>query len=427
MINPVLDRLMLEASAAAYKVVLNSDGVTATLTGADPQGVAYTFDSSGIITNTGLVGYKVDRAFIDASTGFKAVAFINPISNDRIIAFAGTEDVQDWANNLTLGWTQWTEGTVNGQNILNYIQDAILQDGNINIDLTGHSLGGGLAEYAAYFAKKIELKARETNPAFTINLALTTFNAMGVLSSLELHEGPDRYAVNNLMKGVAITHYRQQDDLVSLLGGHVGDTVLSSTGVLESNVYDLGTDPLFLYPAHLTSALYSENLASARNINNPINQYFDIDDSQPVAAEIITSSTKNVTDPKQLLQAILTALSEAVEKGEGKEVNALMDWVVKNAYDSGKIDSLVYNTLSGTDWAHQYREGILGPILSAAYQGYSAWGKVSDTFDAVKWWAGSASSELFNNLGQDLQRFTQALRLLTSFCSGWQKGTTFPR
>ncbi len=53
--NPALDRLMLEASAAAYNVVLNPDGQTATLTGADPEGVAYTFDPSGIITSTGLL------------------------------------------------------------------------------------------------------------------------------------------------------------------------------------------------------------------------------------------------------------------------------------------------------------------------------------------------------------------------------------
>src|SRR3989344_6385777 len=142
---PSFDSLMMEASAAAYKIVRNSDG-TLTLTGSDPAGVAYAVDANGVITNTALAGFTLSQAFINDATGFKAVVLISP-TNERIIAFAGTEGIQDAIADVQLGWNQWT-GTgddpneIDGQSVLNYIRQYATSG---PIYLTGHSLGGGLA------------------------------------------------------------------------------------------------------------------------------------------------------------------------------------------------------------------------------------------------------------------------------------------
>lgn len=76
--NPSFDRLMMEASAAAYNVsVTDPANHIATLTGSDPDGIAYQVDQNYVVQNTLLdaYGYKIEAGFDDASTqdpqGFK--------------------------------------------------------------------------------------------------------------------------------------------------------------------------------------------------------------------------------------------------------------------------------------------------------------------------------------------------------------------
>mgnify|MGYP000703972417 FL=1 len=102
---------------------------------------AYNFEEGGGELDT--FGYTRVEAFIDPGTGAKAIIYKN--EHEYLISFAGTENgAQDWGQNLmNMGWGQWVwlESRLN----------LFFEDKEATkIDFVGHSLGGALAQYAAY-------------------------------------------------------------------------------------------------------------------------------------------------------------------------------------------------------------------------------------------------------------------------------------
>src|SRR5689334_6951995 len=119
-------------------------------------------------------GWEVREKFNDPSSGFKALAFINLFSNEIVIAMGGTDgpNTRDWLSNSRLGWDQWTR---NKASIFSFIDNLGFTPSMIHF--TGQSLGGGLAEYAAY-----DYLARANpadRPALKSRMTLVTFNGFG--------------------------------------------------------------------------------------------------------------------------------------------------------------------------------------------------------------------------------------------------------
>jgi hypothetical protein len=405
--NPTADSFLLEASAAAYAIVELSDG-TLTLSGSDPSGVAYEVDAHGVIGNTALAGYTLGAAFINNDTGFKAVALIGPL-NEQIIAFAGTENLQDGGADVQLGWNQWLgkrpDGSVGkgGQDVLNYIR----AHASNPIYITGHSLGGGLAEYAAYYAKaQVEqlVRSDRQDPTFKLNLSLTTFNAMGVLDSLALHEGTSEATITALMQGTYVAHYYRQGDLVSRLGGgHVGGT---------GSVYKLGTDTLDFLTAHLTSTLYQSDLSAAM-LDSPT--YLNLTQSQRVAAEIIHAATQRTQAPLSDLQ-LIAALDRALRQAVPEEMNKLATTALLNLRDAGVLSPRFYEKYSAILWGEELKQrGFLGPIddfilATRSASLATATDKVIDTLVELKNWASDTAGQVIDSVIEDVESFLRTIQ-----------------
>ncbi|MDH4085248.1 MAG: DUF2974 domain-containing protein, partial [Nitrospira sp.] len=163
---------------------------------------------------TGPVGYEVVREFDDPATGFHAVAFKNS-NNEYVIAFRGTEtNFQDAYTDLNLGWTQWT---ARSEEILTFLRALELSGEVASVAFTGHSLGGALAQYAAYEY------ALEVEPG---SFTLTTFNAFGGVQGIEQNLAPGQSYDSARLAGIDVNHFRVASDMVSRLGeGHVGGNV----------------------------------------------------------------------------------------------------------------------------------------------------------------------------------------------------------
>ncbi|MGQ0557614.1 MAG: putative Ig domain-containing protein [Nitrospiraceae bacterium] len=163
---------------------------------------------------TGPVGYEVVREFDDPATGFHAVAFKNS-NNEYVIAFRGTEtNFQDAYTDLNLGWTQWT---ARSEEILTFLRTLELSGEVTSVAFTGHSLGGALAQYAAYEY------ALEAEPG---SFALTTFNAFGGVQGIEQNLTPGQSYDSARLAGIDVNHFRVASDMVSRLGeGHIGGNV----------------------------------------------------------------------------------------------------------------------------------------------------------------------------------------------------------
>jgi hypothetical protein len=174
-------------------------------------------------------GYQYVTELTGPETGFHAVAYKNS-NNSYIIAFTGTEpSFQDAYTYLNLGWPQWDS---NREALIDFLNTQKLNNELTSVAFTGHSLGGALAQYAAYEY------ANEADPAaFTV----TTFNAFGGVQGIVQNLSPGESYDSARLAGIDVNHFRVASDMVSRLGeGHVGGNV---------RVIDLPT-PNF-YAAHV--------------------------------------------------------------------------------------------------------------------------------------------------------------------------------
>jgi hypothetical protein len=158
-----------------------------------------------------LPGFVVDRVFDDfwRNTGFYAVGFSGP--EQTIITIRGSEDRLDIISDADLGIPQYSRYRAP---LIDYIGANLLGG---HVTLTGHSLGGGVAQYLGYDA------AREFS-GFRQRLAVHTHNALGAVAGLiRLNGTYDAPA----LEGVAVRNYRHPLDVVSRIGGQAGGNVFN--------------------------------------------------------------------------------------------------------------------------------------------------------------------------------------------------------
>ena len=155
-----------------------------------------------------LDGYYVDTDFkTGGKPGTRVYALRHPVSGDIVIASRGTNESQDWSDNIgNLGYRQFAE-------VQSEVSAYLARHKGSQITFAGHSLGGAISQYLAYdYAKK--------NPELSDNINLYTFNGLGGLNALAESEGGYDSAV--LADVNAIHYYNREDPVSRLGGGHVG-------------------------------------------------------------------------------------------------------------------------------------------------------------------------------------------------------------
>ncbi|MDO9103421.1 MAG: DUF2974 domain-containing protein [Methylovulum sp.] len=155
-------------------------------------------------------GYKVERVFGSTGTGVTGYALRNA-NGEIIIAFRGTNDSVDVKDDVVnLGYRQWDQirGDVTG-----YLSDTSVTD---SVTFSGHSLGGALAEYAAYdLVKSGLIDANDTH--------IRTYNGLGAVLGIDKYAGGYD---NNILIGSDGKNYFNPEDKVSQLSPHVNGTTM---------------------------------------------------------------------------------------------------------------------------------------------------------------------------------------------------------
>jgi hypothetical protein len=141
-------------------------------------------------------------------TGYFARLFVNRVTQERVLAYAGTDDWPNW-------WTNFTQAT--GQGGIEY--DIGMEHAQQVVDglppgaelrFVGHSLGGGMATLAAAIHQR----------------RATTFNAAGVHSYTVFHHRADFSDIDQ-----RVDAYRVKGEVLSTLQ----DARRSFVGVLVPN------------------------------------------------------------------------------------------------------------------------------------------------------------------------------------------------
>lgn len=165
-------------------------------------------------------GYEALHYSSRRDSGLKYLMF-KPLNPEWpwILSFTGTENMIDWLTDLDLGRSQLaqTEGLIHTFTDCEYTgPDGAPMAARAWI-ITGHSLGGGLAEAFAYKVQAAR-RAKGLDPA---ELELVTFNAFGAQEVAETD--PARALL--ILKDLRAANYFVTGDPVSRIGRHVGLTL----------------------------------------------------------------------------------------------------------------------------------------------------------------------------------------------------------
>ncbi|MDH5348457.1 MAG: DUF2974 domain-containing protein [Nitrospira sp.] len=262
-----LAKLALIASDAAYFTLTNTVPLNGPLA---PFRDTPTYDIVPLYAiPSGFVKDSDDTRSRNDAVGFKFTAYRNASTNEIIVAFGGTDgpDPVDWTSNTQLGWNQWEDSR---NLVIDYLRPLV--DAGTKVHFTGQSLGGALAQYAAYEWVKTKLTVTDGNdPEFLANfdksnVSVTTFNGLGGLKGLvdNLPASGIQHAAydSTILQGLGLSgHFYVTNDMVSRFGdGHVG----GETFLLDfrsDRINDLGQQYAYgLVDAHRIETGFYANL-----------------------------------------------------------------------------------------------------------------------------------------------------------------------
>jgi Ca2+-binding RTX toxin-like protein len=256
-----------------------------------------------------LPGYTQIIMWEDTSTGFQARLYEADNSDGYILAFRGTDITQnDIQTDTELGWPQWAN---NREEILQYIKTNII-DTNGKLHVTGHSLGGALAQFFTYeLVNNYELKPEEAQ------VSLYTWNALGGVGGLS-DKLEDDYQPDLLGNTWDIRHYAASGDIVSLFGdGHVGG---------DTYQIDMpGIDAVDFLFAHTASWLRSIVASGSADAVSPTDfQYFSLALSYELLPEVVEGLFIRAEQVNNEENIIYQAISAVIFLGHSIQVGVLL-------------------------------------------------------------------------------------------------------
>jgi Domain of unknown function (DUF4114)/Lipase (class 3) len=157
-----------------------------------------------VVEQLRIAGYSIDKEFNDPNTSFQALGLIyKDGTRPPVLVSQGTTDAKDSiddANPQGVGFAQFAANKGAVQDWLtSIIADQTKNPAGLKVDLTGHSLGAGLAQW---FASEYPTLLREA----------VTFQSPGITKSASNN------FLNNGGNANQITHYAVNGDIVSLGG-----------------------------------------------------------------------------------------------------------------------------------------------------------------------------------------------------------------
>ena len=301
-------------------------------------------------------------------TGLKA-ALYSDSSGHYILAFCGTEGAQDWYQNLgSMGFDQWDHAR---SLISETLGHRLSENSNFeSLTITGHSLGGGLSQYAAYDLVGGGVLAAE-------QIKLVTFNALGAVLGLEQEYGE---VDKERLSGASIYHYFEPSDLVVKLSEHLGGQTANYHLINSSQTQ-------FFLDAHVMSTIEAQIDSAEIQLDAQANiDYFNLQGLLPLIQALASGANSWFGGEEQeaseleavaRLFAVLPGIT-AIEAFPLKPqaYGALRDWVLDNVLetkygveDANERSSMVFSlgaALGGVSAAFQ--ASGLATVLELASQ-----------------------------------------------------------
>jgi len=161
----------------------------------------------------------VGEQLVDNKSGFHAAIYKQGQGADAsyVVAFRGTENATDWKTNAASGAGFETKQFTMANDLVEHM---VQQVGSENVVVTGHSLGGGLANYAA-------MKNEVHSTAF--NSKGTTWKERMEIGNVEALG--EKYIQNYQVKGEVLTGVQETADALTITPGvGIQDLIMPAPG-----------------------------------------------------------------------------------------------------------------------------------------------------------------------------------------------------
>ena len=188
---------------------------------------------------------------------------------DVLVALTGTEDLVDAFADANLGTNQWKN---NGDDLIQRVSEI----GSLEkVTFSGHSLGGALAQFAAYDFLNSD------NGNAGIEVALATFNSLGGEEGMrQLEQDRGQTFDPNRLESANAAHFVDSRDVVARLGnGHLGGEVIAHDFGSEDGLSAHKLDTSFLADDNQNVLLVSDGTVVEQ-------AYLDVSDGQSLAAGV---------------------------------------------------------------------------------------------------------------------------------------------
>lgn len=257
-------------------------------------------------------------------TGLNGAVFRSHDDGRVILSIAGTEDFTDVVSDIHLGLNQW-------KLLREWIDSRPPQLVADELFITGHSLGGGLAQYAA-----VHMAARAPH--------LVTFNALGAEEGLRQLESWNPQVAAQLSRA---ENYVVDGDIIARAGGaHVGRTI----GLSSSD------SPFLFTVAHrLTTVQWLLSPGNEARVGDVEVEHLDMDALQAFGS----SFAKWVEDEEfSSIGALFSFYSSVLETNSDRAIEAPAEFIVlKHELIQNFCESMVFPHL-----------GVVGDLLQTVLE-----------------------------------------------------------
>ena len=295
----------------------------------------------------GFEGYeRID--LLQGQDGFNAHIYQNTNNTtDVVVALTGTEDLVDAFADANLGSNQWMN---NGNNLIQRVSDI---EGLSKVTFTGHSLGGALAQFAAYDF----LNADNGNAGIEVSLA--TFNSLGGEEGIrQIEQDRGQTFDPTRLDNANAAHFVDTRDVVARLGnGHLGGDVIAHDFGSEDGLSAHKLDTSFLAGNNQDVLLIGDGTVVEQ-------AYLDVSDGQSLAAGVANrfniGPLESVT-PLEATVGVLAAAEAMFLFAPTDELNALGEAFLpeyEHLSNWGDVRNLLLDPLTPLPNPHRVTDNI---------------------------------------------------------------------
>jgi len=241
----------------------------------------------------------------NSDTSFQSAIYTNQ-KGDMVVAFSGSKNAKDWVTDFRQGVGLKDKQY---QQAADLAKEVVVKYPNIDIKMTGHSLGGGLATYASAVTGK---------PAITINPAAVhrrTLKREGIDPKQFRKAAENGLVTRYIVKGEVLDRLQSLPFVTSSQGRKVDLEAVEKLGMIKKHSLSNAIDALEVKVEKYTKAMDNSSKEDAIEKYPELKPVYDREDKAKDLANNLDTPI-NETDRSRLIGSVRRQSIDAISRGQ---------------------------------------------------------------------------------------------------------------